>query len=94
MELEAAIRAIRATAAYEHVEVITDSQYVVKGMNEWMIGWKKREWKNVKNVDLWLELDKAAASRNVTWTWTRGHNGDPLNEECDRLNQEAIRNFA
>ena len=87
MELTAAIEALRATEANREQPVIlrSDSEYVVKGMNEWRAGWIAKGWKKVKNRDLWEALIAEADKRAVTFEWVRGHAGDPGNEEVDRL---------
>lgn len=91
MELTAAIEGIRYLSESESIELFTDSQYVVKGMTEWMKGWKAKNFNKVKNVDLWKELDQLASSRQITWTWVRGHNGHVMNERCDKLaNSQAV----
>lgn len=90
MEMMGAITAIEAMPAGSQVKLTTDSQYVIKGINEWMAGWKKRGWRTaakdpVKNVDLWKRLDAAIAGHSIEWLWVRGHNGDPGNERADQL---------
>lgn len=90
MELQAVIEALRALKRPCDVVVHTDSQYVQKGMSEWLAGWKRRNWrtadkKPVKNADLWQELDELVGQHRVTWKWVRGHAGDPGNEAADRL---------
>ncbi len=90
MELTAVIRALEALNKRCKVRVHTDSQYVQKGISEWMCGWKKRGWKTadkkpVKNVDLWLELDQLASQHDIEWLWVRGHSGHKGNEHADRL---------
>jgi ribonuclease HI len=99
MELLAVISALEKFKtmrdAGRKAEVITDSQYVQKGMTEWIRTWKKNGWRTsdkepVKNQDLWQRLDALAAEFTLTWTWVKGHAGDPYNERCDRLTQEAI----
>ena len=90
MELTAVIRALEALNKRCKVRVHTDSQYVQKGISEWMSGWKKRGWKTadkkpVKNVDLWLELDQLATQHDIEWLWVRGHSGHEGNEHADRL---------
>ena len=77
------------------VTVHTDSQYVQKGITEWIRKWKNNSWqtsdkKPVKNKDLWLELDALAGEQNITWKWIRGHAGNTYNERCDSLVQKAI----
>jgi ribonuclease HI len=76
-----------------HVELIGDSEYVLKGLTEWLPGWKKRNWrkadkKPVLNADLWKKLDELAARHHLTITWVRGHTGHPENERCDLLAKE------
>jgi ribonuclease HI len=90
MELTAVIRALEALNKRCKVRVHTDSQYVQKGISEWMSGWKKRGWKTadkkpVKNVDLWLELDQLASQHDIEWLWVKGHAGHEGNEHADRL---------
>lgn len=90
MELMAVIRALEALNRHCKVKVHTDSQYVQKGISEWISGWKKRGWKTadkkpVKNVDLWLELDQLAAQHDIEWLWVRGHAGHEGNERADQL---------
>jgi ribonuclease HI len=97
MELVSAIEALRALPAGAKITVHTDSQYVQKGMSEWIKGWKRRGWKKadgqaVLNAELWRELDLLAAERDVSWRWVRGHNGDRGNERADALaNQGAAQ---
>jgi ribonuclease HI len=88
MELLAVIEGLRALKRPCEVIVHTDSQYVMKGMTEWLANWKRRGWvtadkKPVKNVELWKELDEEVARHKVTWRWVRGHVGDPGNERAD-----------
>ncbi len=95
MELMAVIAGLEALTRPCPVDVYTDSQYVQKGISEWMPGWKARGWrtadkKPVKNVDLWQRLDAAAAPHTVRWHWVRGHAGHPENERADRLARAAI----
>ncbi len=90
MELTAAIEALNALKRPSRVALHTDSRYVMHGITEWMHNWKKRGWKTanrkpVKNKDLWMALDDAIARHDVTWKWVKGHDGDPGNEEADRL---------
>ena len=91
MELSAAIEALKATADAATVDLVTDSEYVRKGITEWIHGWKRRGWltaakKPVLNQDLWRELDDLNDGR-VTWKYTKGHAGDPDNERCDEIAQ-------
>lgn len=90
MELMAVIEALGSLTRPCDVVVHTDSQYVQKGISEWIHGWKKRGWKTaarepVKNADLWQALDAAQARHKVDWRWVRGHNGHPGNERADLL---------
>jgi ribonuclease HI len=90
MELRAVIEALSALTRSCQVVVHTDSQYVQKGMSEWLPGWKRRGWrtadkKPVKNADLWQQLDALVARHEVSWQWVRGHAGDPGNERADQL---------
>lgn len=93
MELSAVIEALRILTRPCNVAIFTDSQYVQKGMTEWISGWKKKNWKNVKNVDLWQELDSIAEQHQIQWNWVRGHNGDVLNERADELANIAIEEY-
>lgn len=95
MELLAVIRALETLKKPCAVEIVTDSLYVMKGVTEWMDGWKRRGWKTaakkpVQNVDLWQRLDLALARHDVDWQWVRGHTGHAGNERADRLANRAI----
>jgi ribonuclease HI len=95
MELLAVIRALEALKRPCTVRLVTDSQYVQKGIRDWLPGWKARGWKTasggaVKNRDLWQELEAAAERHDIDWVWVRGHNGDVRNEQADGLAREAI----
>jgi ribonuclease HI len=99
MELTAVIAALRRLKAMGGVPrravVVTDSQYVQKGITEWIANWKRNSWrtsdkKPVKNQDLWMELDSLAGEFALAWEWVRGHDGNKYNEICDRMTQEAI----
>lgn len=95
MELMAAIQALENLKRDCKVSLTTDSQYVRKGITEWMANWKKRGWKTaskqpVKNKDLWQRLDKAATQHQVEWHWVRGHTGHPENERADELANKGI----
>ncbi|MBK6973620.1 MAG: ribonuclease HI [Sterolibacteriaceae bacterium] len=98
MELTAVIRALAALKRPVRARVWTDSQYVQKGISEWIGGWKARGWKTaakapVKNVDLWRELDELAAQHDVDWCWVRGHAGHPENERADELARRGIESL-
>lgn len=95
MELTAAIRGLEALTRPCAVRLHTDSQYVMKGVTEWLEDWKRRDWrtadkKPVKNVDLWQQLDALVARHDIDWRWVRGHSGVERNEQVDRLANEAI----
>lgn len=95
MELMAVIQALKALKRPCHVVVHTDSQYVQKGMTEWLKGWKQRGWKTadkkpVKNADLWQELDALTQKHELSWRWVRGHAGDPGNEKADALANQGV----
>jgi ribonuclease HI len=95
MELMAVIQALESLKRECKVKVTSDSQYVLKGINEWMENWKKRGWKTaakkpVKNVDLWQRLDKARETHNVEWAWVKGHSGHIENEIADELANQGI----
>jgi len=90
MEMMAVIDGLEALTQPCSVKITTDSQYVMKGMMEWLPGWKKRNWKTaskqpVKNVDLWQRMEKAAAQHELEWEWVRGHQGHIENERADAL---------
>ncbi|MBC7190949.1 ribonuclease HI [Marinobacter sp.] len=90
MELQAAIEGLKALRRACNVELYTDSQYVRKGITEWLDGWKRNGWKTaarkpVKNADLWLELDEQVARHSINWHWVKGHAGTPGNELADEL---------
>ena len=95
MELTAVIEALAALKRPMVVRVHTDSQYVQKGISEWIHGWKRRGWKTadkqpVKNEDLWRALDAQAAKHQVEWFWVRGHAGHPENERADALARRGV----
>lgn len=95
MELTAAIKALEALSRPCAVTITTDSQYLVKGMTEWLSGWVRRGWVNsrkepVLNRDLWERLMELTGKHQVRWVWVRGHNGYLENERCDALARRAI----
>lgn len=95
MELMAAIRALESLKRPCPVKIVTDSQYVMKGITEWMDAWKARGWrtagkKPVKNRELWERLDRQIQRHDVTWQWVRGHAGHEGNERADLLARQAI----
>ena len=95
MELMAAIRALAELKRPCKVRLVTDSQYVMQGINDWMPNWKKRGWKTaskepVKNADLWQKLDEEVNRHQVSWQWVRGHTGHPGNERADQLANRGV----
>ena len=95
MELTAVIRALEALKRPVQARVYTDSEYVRRGISEWLPAWKARGWRTadrqpVKNQDLWQRLDELSASHDLEWRWVPGHAGVPGNERADRLANEAI----
>lgn len=95
MELTAAIRGLEALKRRSTVRVHTDSEYVKRGVTEWLEDWKRRGWKTadrkpVKNLDLWEQLDALLGKHDIEWHWVRGHSGVPENERVDRLANRAI----
>lgn len=95
MELLAAIRALEALKRPCEVEIHTDSQYLRRGVTEWLRIWKRNQWKTasrkpVRNRDLWELLDDLQGRHRIRWYWVKGHSGDPGNERADRLANEAI----
>ncbi len=98
MELTAAIEALASLKRPCDVVLTTDSQYLAKGMTEWIAGWQKRGWVNSKkepvlNRDLWERLLELTKVHRVEWVWVRGHNGHPENERCDELARRAIEDY-
>jgi ribonuclease HI len=98
MELMAAIRGLEAIEGHSQVVIFTDSQYVCKGITEWIANWKLKGWKTasgkpVKNLELWGELDAVCKRYTVEWRWVRGHTGNPGNERADALANLAIDQF-
>ncbi|KGQ30482.1 ribonuclease H [Gallibacterium genomosp. 2] len=97
MELLAAITALNLLKEPCAVTLYSDSQYLRKGITEWIQKWKKNQWKTaqkhpVKNQDLWIALDQAIAPHQIEWQWVKGHAGHPENERCDVLAREAASN--
>lgn len=97
MEMMAVIEALTVLKRPCHVTLYVDSQYVLKGITEWLSGWKARGWKTaakqpVKNVDLWQRMDTlvSTSGHKIDWRWVRGHNGDPGNEHADMLANRGV----
>ena len=99
MELQAVIEGLSALKRRSRVKVYTDSQYVQKGISEWIHDWKRRGWRTaakapVKNADLWRVLDEVAGGHEVEWHWVKGHAGHPENERADALANKGVEEFA
>ena len=96
MELTAVIMALSALNKSCNISLYTDSQYVMKGITEWLDNWKKNGWKTsnkkqaVKNVDLWQQLDELVQKHEIRWIWVKGHNGHAENERCDALARAEV----
>ncbi|MEA3221308.1 ribonuclease HI [Immundisolibacter sp.] len=95
MELTAVIRALEVLQRPSRLHIVTDSQYVLHGITQWLAGWKRRGWrtadgKPVKNQELWQRLDELLAPHQAEWTWVRGHTGHPENERADALANRGI----
>ena len=95
MELMAAIQGLQALTRPCQVDLYTDSQYLRKGMSEWLMSWKKNGWRTakkepVKNEDLWRLLDNLAATHKITWHWVKGHSGHVENDLVDALANKGI----
>lgn len=95
MELTAVIEGLKALKKPSRVRIVTDSQYVKNGMQQWIHNWKRNGWrtagrKPVKNAELWQELDRLVNLHQVEWEWVRGHSGHPENERADQLANRAI----
>lgn len=96
MELKAVIEALNALKRPCEIVLHTDSQYVQKGISEWLAGWKARGWKTaskapVKNVDLWQALDEARLRHQIDWRWVKGHAGHAGNEKADELANRGVQ---
>lgn len=99
MELRAVIEALLVLTRPCEIVVYTDSQYVQKGISEWIHGWKARNWRTaakepVKNADLWQALDAAQASHTIEWRWVKGHAGHPGNERADQLANRGVETLS
>jgi ribonuclease HI len=101
MELLAVVRGLEALKRPSIVELLLDSEYVRKGLSEWMAGWKRNGWRRrekngwgeVKNVDLWQQLDELVAEHQITYTRVAGHSGHPENDRCDELAVAAYQQY-
>ena len=95
MEIMAVIRALRTINAENEITVFTDSTYVQKGINEWIAKWKINGWrtsnkKEVKNKDLWVQLDNLTSQLKINWIWVKGHSGHPENDRADYLANQGV----
>ena len=95
MELTAVIEALKKINLKTTIKIYTDSKYVKLGITEWIVNWKKNGWitsskKDVKNKNLWIELDKLVNKNKIEWEWVKGHSGNKFNEKVDELANEAI----
>ncbi len=97
MEMTAVISALQALKCPCNITLYTDSRYVMDGVNQWLPNWKRNNWKtankksDVKNVDLWQELDALLPQHEIRWVWVKGHAGHPENERVDELARSAIK---
>jgi ribonuclease HI len=90
MELTAAIKALEAIKRDVPIIIYTDSKYVLEGITKWIFGWKKKNWKKVKNIDLWQQLDVLNQKFSVDWKWVKGHSGNTGNDMADALANQAM----
>jgi len=93
MELKAVIEGLKLLKEPCHVEVTSDSSYVVKGINEWLVGWVKKDFKKVKNPELWKEYLEAAKGHKIIAFWVKGHAGHEENEKCDKIARGEAENI-
>lgn len=93
MELLGVIEGLKALKEPCDVTIISDSSYVIKGINEWLQGWVKRNFAKVKNPDLWLEYLEVSTPHRINGEWVRGHNGHPENERCDQIAREEAEKY-
>lgn len=97
MELTAVIEALKALKTTCIITLYTDSRYVMDGINQWLPNWKMNNWKTtnkkseVKNIDLWQQLDELVQQHEIKWIWVKGHAGHPENERVDKLARDAIK---
>lgn len=99
MELQAVISALEVLTRRASVRITTDSQYVKKGITEWIVNWKRNGWKTaarkpVKNADLWQRLDGLVQAHDVVWAWVKGHSGHPENELADELANRGVEELS
>lgn len=100
MELTAVIEALKALKVRCVISLYTDSKYVMDGVTQWLPNWKKNNWRTsnkkseVKNIDLWQQLDELLPQHEILWNWVKGHNGHPENERVDKLARDQAVAFA
>lgn len=96
MELTAAVQALKALNEPCRVNLYTDSEYLRRGITEWMLDWRRRGWKRksgkLANIDLWQELDASLKAHDISWHWVRGHAGNRYNQRVDSLARKGMRN--
>ena len=95
MEMRAVIEALRSLKKSTEAVVYTDSKYVLEGITKWIFSWKKNGWRNanrkeIKNIDLWQDLDVEVSKHKIEWVWVKGHNGNHFNELVDKLARNAV----
>jgi len=94
MELQAALEALKALNEPCRVTLFTDSEYLKRGITEWLPNWKRRNWRRkggkLANVDLWMRLDEEISRHEINWRWVKGHAGNVINERVDKLARTAI----
>lgn len=93
MEMTAAIEALSLIKKPLTIDLFTDSEYLLKGYTQWIPGWIKKNWKDVKNRDLWEKLIEVAQDKTINWHWVRGHDGNIFNERADALARNAIKSL-
>jgi ribonuclease HI len=93
MELMAVVEALKSLKNPYEIEIISDSQYVCKSINEWLAGWIKKNFKGVKNLELWKEYIEISKKHKIKATWVKAHDGHPENEECDRISKQEAEKF-
>jgi ribonuclease HI len=94
MELTAALEALKHVDSLKPIRIFTDSQYLQKGVEEWLANWKARNWKRkggvLANIDLWKEISEEITRHKIVWRWIKGHAGNPYNEQADRIAKQEI----
>ena len=93
MELTAVIEAIKYVKTDQHIDIYSDSQYVVKGITEWVDSWVKKNWKKVKNVDLWRELHSLNSEYDISWNWVKAHSTNEYNNRVDLIARERAMEY-